>query len=554
MQKRVLFLFAIVVMTVSCGSVRQQMFNGEVARAEDLRNPAELMKIVKTLLPTDRDAAVHAALAAGRIPSFAVWQKLAVRFGKDPKVAEALAIATRFPENGFPKTLVLNMLKSFPMGKETVIAMLALDTPEAFQEAFSHSDFDKTVAANLWRAREEVTADDIAAAYRVYPAEAVYSAYRLKLEGIVLAEDLKSMGVFQKVYGCAVCDSPAEFLGDLDWRVRVAALRAVNTRKGAVTLLDDGNPLVRVTALEIYLKNGGTVWRKAKQPMSSMEVETLLKTSDKAELAPTYFEKGGIFAEVSAPYMPKLKRGEVLASTIPDFRKIAFLDHRVGEDAALAWAESRFHETGSAAALQYLLGKLPDVGKAPFVEEAKKRGGTLLSVLDDFGFSEKPEEAQSLAVYLNMLKTADRLQGFTLKTAKGDIHCRFFSGAAPLTCLNFVKLAEKGYFDHSRFHRVVPAFVAQDGDPTGTGSGGPGHSIRCEYNELNYDQAGRIGMALAGKDTGGSQFFLTHLATPHLDQQYTIFGQLISGMDVLNTLEQLDEINEVSIDKTVGTH
>lgn len=554
MQKRVIFLVSIIVMLVSCDSVRQQMLNGELTRAEDLRNPAELMKIVKRLVPTDQGAAVHAALAAGRIPSFTAWQELAVQFGKNPKVAQALAIATRFPESGFPKTPVLNGLKSFPIGKETVIAMLALDTPEAFREALSHPDFDKVVAANFWRAGEAVTPDDVSAAYRVHPAETVYSAYRLKLEGIVLAEDLKSMGVFQKVYGCAVCDNPAEFLNDANWRVKVAALRAVNTRKGAVTLLDDENPLVRVVALEYYLKNGGTVWRKAKQPMSPMEVETLLRTSDKAELAPTYFEKGGVLAEVSAPYMPKLKREEVLTSTVPDFRKIAFLDHRLGEDVALEWAESRFRETGSEAALQYLLEKLPDVGKAPFVEEAKKRGGTLLSVLDDFGFKEKTEEAKPLAVYLSTLKKADMLQGFILKTVKGDIHCRFFPHNAPFTCLNFAKLAEKGYFNHSRFHRVVPAFVAQDGDPSGTGSGGPGYNIRCEYNELNYDRAGRIGMALAGKDTGGSQFFLTHLATPHLDQQYTIFGQLTSGMNVLDTLEQLDEITEVSIDKTVGTH
>jgi len=554
MPKRVLCLFVIFAMMASCGGVRQEMLNGELTRAEDLRNPAQLMSVVKTMAPSDIDVAVHAALASGRVSSFASWQVLAERFGKNPKVAKALAIATRFPENHFPGDLVLKTLQKLPIGEDSIISMLALDTPAAFRAALSYPDFDRTVAANLWRARNVVVAGDVESAYRVYPAEAVYSVYRLKLKGIVTAKALKSMGVFQKVYGCAVCDAPGEFLADPDWRVRVAALRAVNSRKGVVTLLDDENPLVRATALEIYLKNGGTVWRKAKQPMSPMEVETLLRTSDKAELAPGFFDKGGVMAEVSAPFMPKLKKKEVLASAIPDFRKIAYLDHRLGEDVALQWAESRFHESGSPAALQYLLEKLPDVGKPPFVAEAREKGGALLSVLDDFGFREKSEEAQPLAVYLNVLKKAKELRGFTLKTEKGDIHCEFFPEAAPLTCLNFAKLAGKGYFNGSRFHRVVPAFVAQAGDPTGTGSGGPGYSIRCEYNGINYDRAGRVGMALSGKDTGGSQFFLTHLATPHLNQKYTVFAQLTSGLEVLSELEQLDEIKEVTVDKATGAH
>ena len=337
MQKRLLLLLIVVGMMISCGSVRRQMLNAELTRAEDMRDAEQLVRIVRTLVPTDQDDAVHAALAAGRIPSYAAWQELALRFGEDPKVSQALAIATRFPENGFTKTQVLNMLKGFSTGKEVVISMLALDTQAAFSEALSHPEFDKVVAANLWRAKTVVTPDDVAAAYRVHPAETVYSAYRLKLKGIVLSEDLEKMEVFQKVYGIAVCDKPADFLTDPDWRVKVAALRADNSRKGAVTLLDDDNPLVRVTALESYLKNGGTVWRKAKRPMSPMEVETLLRTSDNAELAVTFFEKGGEQAEVSAPYMPKLKERTVMESGVPDAAKIAFLDHRLGEDKALEW-------------------------------------------------------------------------------------------------------------------------------------------------------------------------------------------------------------------------
>ncbi len=554
MGKRVFFLFVFIGMMVSCGGIRREMLNGELTRAEDTRNPAALMSIVEKLMPADREAAIHGALAAGRIPAFAAWKELAKRFGHDGEVARALAVAIRFPETNFPRGETLDILRKFPVSKDVVISLLALDTPDAFRAAMSHPGFDKVVAANLWRSRHCILPEDVVAAYRVHPAETVYSAYRMKLKGIVRSKDLKTMGVFQKVYGIAVCDTPSDFLSDPDWRVRVAALKGDDSRKGAVRLLEDKNPLVRVTALEIYLKNGGTVWRKAKHPMTPMEVETLLRVSDKGELALPFFERGGRWAEVSAPYMPELKKALVLASAVSDSAKIVFLEHRFGEGRALAWAESQFNKTGSPAALQYLLDKLPDVAKVPFVVKAKKIGGTLLSVLDDFGFKPLPESGVPLAVYLDFLKKAARLKGFNIKTEKGEIHCRFFPSAAPLTCLNFAKLAEKGYFNHSSFHRVVPAFVTQDGDPTGTGSGGPGYSIRCEYNELDYDRAGRVGMALAGKDTGGSQFFLTHLPTPHLDQQYTIFAQLTGGMDVLSRLEQMDKINRITVDEKTGTH
>jgi cyclophilin family peptidyl-prolyl cis-trans isomerase len=111
---------------------------------------------------------------------------------------------------------------------------------------------------------------------------------------------------------------------------------------------------------------------------------------------------------------------------------------------------------------------------------------------------------------------------------------------------NFVRLARRGYFDGLAVHRVVPNFVIQDGDPTGTGSGGPGYTIRCEYNPLQYD-AGMVGMALSGKDTGGSQWFITHSPQPHLNGRYTIFAHVVRGMDVVRQIVQGDRILEVRI-------
>jgi cyclophilin family peptidyl-prolyl cis-trans isomerase len=134
-----------------------------------------------------------------------------------------------------------------------------------------------------------------------------------------------------------------------------------------------------------------------------------------------------------------------------------------------------------------------------------------------------------------------------IHTSAGDMEWTFASGdAAPQTIKNFVTLAKKGYFDGLRVHRVVPDFVIQDGVPTGTGSGGPGYTIRCEYNELRYE-AGMVGMALSGKDTGGSQWFVTLSPQPHLNGRYTIFASVTRGLDVAKRVTQGAVVNRVEI-------
>ncbi|NPC85051.1 peptidyl-prolyl cis-trans isomerase, partial [Pyxidicoccus fallax] len=130
------------------------------------------------------------------------------------------------------------------------------------------------------------------------------------------------------------------------------------------------------------------------------------------------------------------------------------------------------------------------------------------------------------------------------RTAKGDITVRLDADEAPLTSGNLYTLAQRGYFNGISFHRVVPDFVAQGGDPRGDGEGGPGYSIRCEMTRRPY-RRGTVGMALAGKDTGGSQFFFTHAPQPHLDGRYTAFGEVVSGMEVVDALLEGDLIREV---------
>src|SRR5256714_1287431 len=134
--------------------------------------------------------------------------------------------------------------------------------------------------------------------------------------------------------------------------------------------------------------------------------------------------------------------------------------------------------------------------------------------------------------------------GATINTVRGPIRLELFGADAPITVWNFLTLARSGYYRNTHFHRVVPNFVAQDGDPRDDGNGGPGYSIRDEMNRHRYER-GAVGMALSGPDTGGSQYFITHSPQPHLDGHYTVFGRVISGFDVLDKIVQGDQITKV---------
>jgi cyclophilin family peptidyl-prolyl cis-trans isomerase len=128
-----------------------------------------------------------------------------------------------------------------------------------------------------------------------------------------------------------------------------------------------------------------------------------------------------------------------------------------------------------------------------------------------------------------------------LHTEKGTVRIRFFAEEAPETVNNFVFLAREGYFDGTTFHRVIEGFMAQGGDPTGTGAGGPGYSIPDEFHpSLRHDRPGMLSMANRGPNTGGSQFFITHVATPWLDDRHAVFGEVVEGMEVVNAIRERD--------------
>lgn len=152
------------------------------------------------------------------------------------------------------------------------------------------------------------------------------------------------------------------------------------------------------------------------------------------------------------------------------------------------------------------------------------------------------------AFYQRLLKRSGTRPVAVIHTKRGLIRLELFADDAPLTVDNFITLARRGYFNGIVFHRVVPNFVIQGGDPRGDGDGGPGYAIRCEINLKRYGR-GALGMALSGKDTGGSQFFITHSPQPHLDGGYTVFGQVLSGMEVVDQITRGAVIERVEIIK-----
>jgi len=128
-----------------------------------------------------------------------------------------------------------------------------------------------------------------------------------------------------------------------------------------------------------------------------------------------------------------------------------------------------------------------------------------------------------------------------MNTDKGDIVLELFADKTPQTVNNFVFLAQQGFYDGTIFHRVISDFMAQGGDPTGTGRGGPGYRFADEFDpSLKHDRPGILSMANAGPNTNGAQFFITHVPTPHLNGKHSVFGQVISGMDVLLSIPPRD--------------
>lgn len=220
-----------------------------------------------------------------------------------------------------------------------------------------------------------------------------------------------------------------------------------------------------------------------------------------------------------------------------------------------ALADAAYHARGA------LLSALAAYGPAEATETLKLalddkdwavrlRARQLLENLDpsaDYRMAIRPAPSSPAATYDDpQLITPEYSPHVFIETAKGTIEFELRVLDAPQTAWNFVTLARKGFFNGLRIHRVVPNFVVQDGDSRGDGQGGPGYTIRDELNERPFVR-GTVGMALAGPDTGGSQFYIMHSPAPHLDARYTVFGEVVNGMDVVDQIQQGDVIDRVRV-------
>jgi cyclophilin family peptidyl-prolyl cis-trans isomerase/HEAT repeat protein len=373
-------------------------------------------------------------------------------------------------------------------------------------------------------------------------------------------------------------------LRDSDGRVRVEAVRAASatTPLPSITpLLDDPDGNVRITALEALGRIGDR--NAAIALLRSRFTASVEREREVAALAISARLHAGIEAGgntipdpdrldlialanqllQSGTWTERAIAGSVLAGIADStlWARVLRDDPRVALQGVEPWLQTRLALRGGRDST--LAEERTELGRLLASQDPVLRTGVFEALTAWAGDSTtaarllmaarltvpdmRPDPRRppmSMDDYATILRWAKRDHRVEILTEKGPIRLRLFATEAPLTCWNFVRLADSGFYDRGRWHRIVPDFVVQDGCPRGDGSGGPGYTIRCEINEHRYVE-GALGMALSGKDTGGSQFFITISPQPHLDGRYTVFGQMIEGSEVLGRLVQGDRIESV---------
>ena len=177
--------------------------------------------------------------------------------------------------------------------------------------------------------------------------------------------------------------------------------------------------------------------------------------------------------------------------------------------------------------------------KQSFLTIAAVIFGCLSSIAEDHQSKKEPKAPEATEV---------KDIRIVLSTSKGDIEATLYASKTPMTVANYLNLAKKGYYDGLKFHRVIPNFMIQGGDPEGTGRGGPGYRFADEFDpSLRHSGPGIFSMANAGPGTNGSQFFITHLATPHLDDKHSVFGKVTKGMETVNAIAGGDTIKTIKV-------
>jgi cyclophilin family peptidyl-prolyl cis-trans isomerase len=298
-----------------------------------------------------------------------------------------------------------------------------------------------------------------------------------------------------------------------------------------------------------------TEWKNLLKQLRELQVKYQL--ADDAEAAELKVQWEGLVKQGNQmlPELTDAARRAYLAAPGEDRELVRFLA-KLADD---AWNQERYDEAlelsesllaggiedpmlyriaGSAAFATHQFDKAD-----PYLEKAAEAGVLDQEVSQQF--AQSVDEYKTLWEEEQKIREAeadDNLPRVKLATTKGDIVIELFENEAPNTVANFISLVEKEFYDGLSFHRVLPHFMAQGGDPNGDGSGGPGYEIPCECHEEDARMhfRGSLSMAHAGRDTGGSQFFLTFVPTAHLNGRHTVFGRVIEGFEVLDQLQRLN--------------
>ncbi len=391
------------------------------------------------------------------------------------------------------------------------------------------SDPDPAVVVNALRALQ-VVADSTCGpcAPRIAGALSHPDPYVRVTAATVLA-DAFALAAADSAARTAALDTLRRRLVDPDAATRGAAARALLARRGTAALadvrpvLEDSSVYARVAVLQALARLDSAT----AMPLLLARTAPSHPLFDRATAADALGELGAVSA---APALRAALGDSAVLMVASAAGALAALGDRASVP-ALARAYALRARDADADARLSIRDALRRLAGQPFADSVERA---------------HPSPRGEGAVSDSDLVSLPAVRGAILHTAKGEIEWAFESALAPQTVRNFVKLASRGYFDGLAVHRVVPNFVIQDGDPTGTGSGGPGYSIRCEYNRLRYEP-GMVGMALSGKDTGGSQWFITHSPQPHLNGRYTIFARVTRGLDVAKKIVQGDRILRVEV-------
>ena len=366
---------------------------------------------------------------------------------------------------------------------------------------------------------------------------AALEALRARLTNSVFAIRRQAVIALAQADSAGGITAAAALTGDADWRWRSVAAEAFGAARAR-------------ERLEVQLADpDGRVVAQALQALQRLSpaTDTVLLTRARALLGHADAAVRSVAADLVGR-QPSVADVDVLVAAYNRAEADSFNDARLSAVSALGAIAA----SSSSGRLRVATKFISVVPRPADYLVRRLAADTLPDTRDAWGLVLPIATGRTIADYRDIARRwlwpgmAGSNPHVTLETDRGTLDIELLPAEAPLTVAAFLELVERRFFDGTRWHRVVPNFVVQDGDPRGDGWGGPGGGfvLRDEINPVRYD-AGRVGMALSGPDTGGSQYFITHSAQPHLDGIYTIFGRVVSGVVVLNAIGQGDRIRSI---------